>query len=129
MRLVPRNDIFSSLDLFDDSLFNNHNIMKSDIYEKDNNYVMEIDLPGLKKENINIDYNNGYLIISASKESNNEENSKYIKKERFYGKYTRSFYIGEFDENEIKASYNDGTLIINYPKEKQKDSKKQININ
>lgn len=127
MRLVPRNDIFNSLDFFDDTLFNN-NIMKTDIYESDNNYTLEIDLPGLKKENITIDYNNGYLIISASKESMSENNKKYIKKERFYGKYTRSFYIGEYDENDIKASYSDGILIINYPKEKQKNDKKQINI-
>lgn len=127
MRLVPRNDLFNSLDLFNDSIFHN-NIMKSDIYEKDEKYILEMDLPGFKKEDINIDYNNGYLIISASKESNKDENNKYIKRERFYGEYKRTFYIGECAENDIKANYNDGILTIIYPKENLKETKKQINI-
>jgi len=126
MRLVPRNDLFSSLDFFDDSIFHN-NIMKSDIYEKDGNYILEMDLPGFKKEDIKIDYDKCYLSVSATKESN-DENSKYVKRERFYGEYKRTFYIGECDEKEIKANYNDGILIITYPKENKKETKKQINI-
>lgn len=130
MKLVTRNDLFdNALRLFDDSIFNNSNIMKSDIYEKDNNYVMEMDIPGFNKEDINIDFDDGYLTISATKEENKEENNNYIKKERYYGEYKRSFYIGNIDESNIKANYNNGTLNITFPKDEiKKDTKKQITI-
>lgn len=130
MKLISRNDLFdNALKLFDDSIFNNNNIMKSDIYEKDNNYVIEIDVPGLNKEDITIDYDDGYLTISAVKEENKEENNNYIRKERYYGEYKRSFYIGNIDETNIKANYNNGTLNITFPKEEiSKDTKKQIEI-
>lgn len=130
MNLIPRNDYLSSaFDIFDTSFFKDTNIMKSDIYEQNNNYVLEIDLPGFDKENVNIDYHNEYLTIKAIKNANNEENDKYIKKERFYGEYKRTFYIGNLDESNIKANYNNGVLKITFPKEEvNKESKKQILI-
>ena len=129
MKLIPRNDFFdNALDIFDSSFFNN-NIMKSDIYEKDGNYIIEMDLPGFKKDEINISLDNKYLVISASKNEEKEENDKYIRKERYYGEYKRSFYIGEVEENSVKASYNDGILKVSFPKqEAEKNNKKQISI-
>ena len=130
MKLISKNDLFdNALRMFDDSIFETNNLMKSDIYEKDNNYVIEIDVPGLDKDNIKIDYDDGYLTISATKENTLEENSNNIRKERYYGEYKRSFYIGNIDESNIKANYNNGTLNITFPKEEiSKDTKKQIPI-
>lgn len=130
MNLIPRNDYLSSaFDIFDTSFFKDTNIMKSDIYEQNENYVLEIDLPGFDKENVSIDYHNEYLIIKVVKKDNHDENDKYIKKERFYGEYKRTFYIGNLDESNIKANYNNGVLKITFPKEElKKESKKQILI-
>lgn len=130
MNLIPRNDYLSSaFDIFDTSFFKDTNIMKSDIYEQNENYVLEIDLPGFDKENVSIDYHNEYLTIKAVKNDNHDENDKYIKKERFYGEYKRTFYIGNLDESNIKANYNNGVLKITFPKEDvKKETKKQILI-
>ena len=130
MNLIPRNDYLSSaFDIFDTSFFKDTNIMKSDIYEQNENYVLEIDLPGFDKENVSIDYHNEYLTIKAVKKDNHDENDKYIKKERFYGEYKRTFYIGNLDESNIKANYNNGVLKIAFPKEDvKKETEKQILI-
>lgn len=130
MNFIPRNDYLSSaFDIFDTSFFKDTNIMKSDIYEQNENYVLEIDLPGFDKENVSIDYHNEYLTIKAVKNENHDENDKYIKKERFYGEYKRTFYIGNLDESNIKANYNNGVLKITFPKEDvKKETKKQILI-
>lgn len=129
MKLIPRNDFFdSALDIFDSSLFNN-NIMRSDIYESDGNYVIEIDLPGFKKEEINIDLEDKYLVVSVSKKEEKEEKTRYIRKERYYGEYKRSFYVGSVKEDSIKANYNDGILVLSYPKvQAEKNTRKQISI-
>lgn len=127
MKLIPHTNFFdNALDIFDTSIFNN-NIMKSDIYEKDGNYIIEIDLPGFKKEEINVDLDDKYLVVKAIKTESIEE--KYIKKERYYGEYKRSFYVGDVKENSIKASYNNGMLSLSFPKvEVDKSRKKQIYI-
>lgn len=127
MKLIPHTNFFdNALDIFDTSIFNN-NIMKSDIYEKDGNYIIEIDLPGFKKEEINVDLDDKYLVVKAIKTESIEE--KYIRKERYYGEYKRSFYVGDVKENSIKASYNNGMLSLSFPKvEVDKSSKKQIYI-
>ena len=130
MNLMSKNDFFDdAFGLLDSSFFkNSNNIMKTDISVKDGNYIIEIDVPGLRKEDITIDYDNGYVTISASKEEKKEEDGKYIRRERYYGEYKRSFYVGDVNENDIKANYNDGTLTITLPKEEPKETKKQILI-
>jgi len=110
------NDYFS---LLDNRMLKESSFMRTDIYEKGNNYIVDIDLPGLKKEDIIINYENGYLTISASKKEENIEKGKYIRQERFYGEVKRSFYIGEKKEADIKATYQDGILSISFPKEEQ----------
>ena len=99
----------------------NTKIMKTDVQETDEGYIINMDLPGFNKENIQVDLKDGYLTISASKVSSEEEqdpNGKYIRKERFEGSCKRSFYIGEYaNEENIKAAYNNGVLKLEIPKE------------
>lgn len=103
--------------------------MKCDVYEKDGNYHIEADIPGIDKKDINVECEDGYLTITATKEDNNEEENKnYIKKERFYGKCQRRFYVGDVDMEFIKASFNNGILKITIPKQPEKKSTKLIDI-
>lgn len=93
--------------------------MKTDIKENDKGYTFEIDLPGIDKQNINVSLKEGYLTIQAKVEDKHEENSqeKYIRKERFSGVSTRSYYVGDVDEKTISAKYADGVLKLFVPKE------------
>jgi len=100
--------------------------MRSDVYEQDNQYVVEMDIPGFKKEDINIDYNNGYLSISAKNEDVVEEDKNYIRRERFYGQYQRSFYVGDIDESLIKANFDEGTLKVSFPKKQLENANKKL---
>ena len=108
------NDYF---DLFNIPYNREKEYMKTDIYEKSNKYILEIDLPGISKENIKFNYENGYLTISASKNSLSSNPDTYIRRERLYGEIKRSFYIGMKKESDIKAIYKDGILTISFPKE------------
>ena len=114
--MLPRyylNDYFT---LIDSPILKEREFMKTDIRECQNKYIMEIDLPGLKKEDIIINYENGYLTIKATK--NVELKTEvYVRRERFYGEVKRSFYIGEKKETDIKANYEGGILTISFPKE------------
>lgn len=128
MNLIPRKYFLD--DFFDDFDFSkNGAVMKSDIYEKDGNYNIEIDVPGFDKKDINIECKNGYLTVTAKRESNEESNDKnYIRKERSYGEYSRTFYLGDVDADLINAKFNNGILFITVPKE-EKETKKIIEIN
>jgi HSP20 family molecular chaperone IbpA len=94
--------------------------MKTDIKEVGDNYVIDIDLPGFKKENIELALNDGYLTVSANvnRAFENKEGQKdgYIRRERFSGSASRSYYVGDVTEEHIKAAYNDGVLSISFPK-------------
>ena len=118
------NDYF---DLFDNQYPREREYMKTDIYESNNKYIIETDLPGIKKNNIKINYENGYLTIKISKNSLSGNPNTYIRKERFYGEIKRTFYIGIKKESEIKATYQEGILQITFPKE-DLDNKQQKNI-
>ena len=103
--------------------------MKCDIYEQDGKCTIEMDLPGVKKEDLNIDVDDGNLIISVVKTSNTDDESKnYIRKERYFGKYERRFYVGDVDEAQIKASFKDGVLTVTMPTTKKELGKKKIEI-
>lgn len=103
--------------------------MKCDIYEKDNIYHIEADIPGFTKEDIKVEFNKGNLIIVAEKNSDNEDEDKnYLRRERYYGKYQRSFYLGEIDENACEASFENGILKITVPKKSEEETKKYIEI-
>ena len=126
MNLIPRK--FYLDDIFDNFESTSHN-MKCDIYEKEGDYHIEIDIPGFDKKDINIECDNGYLTITAEKSVENDDESKnYIRRERSYGKYQRSFYMGDVDDEKIKAEFKDGMLKIVVPKLKEIESKKHIEI-
>ena len=126
MKLIPRNYFLD--DVFED--FNsNNNSMKCDVYEKDDAYNIEVDVPGFKKEDINIDVDNGYLTIRASKHFDETEKGKnYICRERKYGKFERSFYLGDLKTDDVEASFENGTLKIRVPKIEESKDKKRIEI-
>jgi HSP20 family molecular chaperone IbpA len=142
MMMIPRKR--NEFDLFDDTFHDpfhdpffdrkESRIMKTDIKEKGNNYVIEVDLPGYEKENIEIEMENGYLKVTAKTSKNiddSDENEKYIHQERFYGECSRSFYVGDsIKEEDIKASFKNGILKLIFPKEEQKklEEKKKIQI-
>ncbi|MBP3920313.1 MAG: Hsp20/alpha crystallin family protein [Bacilli bacterium] len=111
-----------------DEVFNEKNKMNCDVYEKENKIFVEVDMPGFTKEDIKLEVNKGYLTITAEK--NQEENDKqYICRERtFYGKYQRSFYLGDIEEENIEAKFNNGILTIEIPKRNEQDNKKYIEI-
>ena len=105
----------------DKELYGKHagNVMKTDVRETDSGYEVDIDLPGFKKDEINAQLDNGYLTISASKGLDKEEKNKegkYIRKERYAGAMSRSFYVGdEVTQADIKARYEDGILRLSVP--------------
>ena len=110
-------------------------LMRTDVKELDNGFELSIALPGVKKEDITAEINDGYLTISATTSSNKDEKNadgKYIRRERFYGSAKRSFYVGEdITEEDIKAKYEDGILTLDIPKKEAKpvvEEKKYINI-
>jgi len=128
MDLIPRK--FYLDDIFDDFMVpERSNIGKCDIYEKEGNYHIEMDIPGFKKEDLKVNLENNYLTITAEKKiDNNDESKKYIRRERSYSKFERSIYLGNADEDNIDAEYKDGTLSITVPKIDENKSKKYIEI-
>ena len=111
----------------DKVLYGKHakNVMKTDVKETDNSYEVDIDLPGFKKDEIEAKLENGYLTISAAKgldkDEKEKETGKYIRKERYAGACTRSFYVGEeVDPGEIKAEFKHGILKLFVPKKEAK---------
>ena len=120
----------------DKALYGKHagNVMKTDVKETDTGYEVDIDLPGFKKDEINAKLDNGYLTISAAKGLDKDEqdkNGKYIRRERYAGSMSRSFYVGEgVTEEDIKAKYEDGILRLVVPKQDAKavENKKYIAI-
>ncbi len=117
--------------LFYDTLFDDYGMkgMESDVYLKDGVYHIEADIPGFNKEDINIDCHEGTITIKAEHEERNDEDSdkKYIRHERKYRKFERSFYFGDIDEDLIKAEFKNGTLHLSIP-QKAPVAKKQISI-
>ena len=139
MALIPRlvpNKLYLD-DVFDDFMFptmkDDFGKMKCDIYEKDGAYHLEMDVPGFDKKDVQIEIDdNDYLTITAEKNTEDSEedaDKNYIRKERNYGKYQRSFYVGGIDKDNIQANFENGILKISMPKkEEEKSSKKTIEI-
>lgn len=117
-----------SLTPFNMNLFNNG--LKVDLKETDTSYLIEADLPGIKKDAIDLSFNNNYLTISAKRDDTVEDNKEnFIRQERRYGEFKRSFYIDNVDEKNINASFEEGVLKIELPKlEKGKGNSNKIEI-
>ncbi len=109
-------------------------LMRTDIKETDDAFKLAIDLPGVKKEDLSVEIQDGYLEVSAESKSESEDaaaDGSYLRKERFAGKFSRKFYVGEdIDDDAITASLEDGTLKVNVPKrsEPEPETKKTIVI-
>lgn len=115
--------------------YTNPSVMRTDVKENASGYELHIELPGYKKEDIQAELKDGNLTISASSKVENDkkdENGRYIRRERFYGNCSRSFYVGEHvEQTDIKARFEDGILKIFVPKKEAKpvvEEKKYIAI-
>ena len=107
----------------DHKLYGKHaaRVMKTDLKEHEDGYELSVDLPGFKKEQIELQLQNGYLTITASKgleEENKDKKGRLVHQERYTGSMTRSFYIGEhLTEEDVKAKFENGVLTLDFPKE------------
>lgn len=137
MPSILRNGFIDNI--FDDDFFmdvkGRKNMGNTDIKELEDKYLLEVELPGFKKENIKAEMNNGYLVITASQEENKDEKieeGKYIRKERYSGKCMRSFYVGEqISQEDVKAKFENGVLTLEVPKKEAQEKvehKKYIQI-
>ena len=135
--MVPRRNS-NGLDIFDDVFADpffsekENKIMRTDLKEKDGKYFLEIDIPGFDKDDIKIELQEGYLTITAEKDDEKEDkHAKYLKRERFSGMCSRSYYVGDnVKEEDIKANFKNGILTVEFPKEPEKkvEEKKYIPI-
>ena len=121
------------MDPFNDPFFNSSrnalygkhskNMMKTDVRETDGSYELDIDLPGFKKDEISAEIRDGYLTVSAAKGLDKDQSDKegrYIRRERYAGQCSRSFYVGEgVTEQDISAKFEDGILRLSIPKKEQ----------
>lgn len=114
---------------FDDNFFKGEEKVKTDVYEKEGKMYVEMEAPGYTKDNIDISLDKGELTVTFAKESKEEENKKYLHRERrSYSKITRSFYLGDVEEDEVEAIFKNGVLVVSSPKKKEIETKKIINI-
>ena len=116
------------------ALYGKHgkNLMKTDVRETENSYGLDIDLPGFKKDEVNVDLKDGYLTISAAKgvdKDQQDKAGKYIRQERYAGACSRSFFVGEaVKPEEVSAKYEDGILKLSVPKAGEKALPKTTTI-
>lgn len=136
--LMPSTNTFNSIfgeNFFDDFMnspfsgYEVNNLMNTDIKDTEQGYEVVIDMPGIKKDDVKAELENGYLTISASSSSSNDEkgtDGSYIRRERYSGSCSRSFYVGEnVKEEDIKARFEDGTLKLLIPKKEEQPAVEQ----
>ena len=141
LNLMIRKNRKRNLGLFDDSFFNDffntpfllgdRQIMRTDLREEDNRYLLDIELPGLNKQDIKLSLEDGYLTVEVVKEESKEQKDdkgNYVRRERYYGNCSRTFYLGDVKEEDIAANYNNGILTVSVPKAEAVDKKKYIEI-
>ena len=134
--VARNNDLFDDLfdNMFRAPVFGGQSLMKTDVREKDGKYILDVEMPGYKKEDVKISLYNGTLTISAERHSSNEEKDdagRMIRQERYSGNCSRSFYVGDgIKDTDVHASFNDGILKIELPTEqkKEEEEKKFIDI-
>ena len=134
--LMRHNDLFEDMfdNMFKAPVMSPNALMKTDVHEKDGKYILDVEIPGYKKEDVQISLYNGTLSITASKNNNTEEkddSGRVIRQERYSGTCSRSFYVGEgVKDTDVHASFTDGILKIELPTEqkKEEEEKKFIDI-
>lgn len=128
---IFRNGFFDDFDDFMDwpTVSTDTTLMKSDVKDAGDHYELMMDLPGFKKEDVKLQLKNGVLSFEATTNKNNDEkddNGKYLRRERFQGTCSRSFYVGRnITENDIKAKFDNGVLTVCIPKPEQKPQVEQ----
>lgn len=129
-------DIFNLFNDFDRNFFGDRSSVcscRTDIRDEGDKYVLESELPGFEKSDISLDINGSYLVISAERRSSSEdkdEKGSYIRRERSFGTYKRSFDISDVNTEQINAEYKNGILTIDLPKKKQEEPvSKRLEIN
>jgi HSP20 family protein len=126
-------DIFENFfnDRFFPSLYKNSSQMKVDIKENEKEYILEVELPGIKKEEVNLEIDEGRLTISVRKDEQKEDKQdNYIRKERSFSAMTRSFEVSDVETDGIDAKFENGLLFITLPKKQEKEVKgRKIEIN
>lgn len=130
------NDLFDDIfdNMFRTPTYTNNAVMKTDVHEKDGKYILDVEIPGYKKEDVKISLFNGTLTISAEHNETNEEKDakgRILRQERYSGTCTRSFYVGDaIKDTDVKASFDNGILKIEIPTEqkKEEETKKFIDI-
>ena len=145
MLMPTRRNFFNNLmadpfDAFFDSAFapapkSSSSLMRTDIKEHEDGFELTIDLPGFKKEDVQAELKDGYLTVSAETKSESDDSDKkgtWVRKERFTGTCSRTFYVGEdVEESDIKARFENGTLVVDVPKKQPQpklEEKKTIAI-
>ena len=128
-----KNGLNDNFDLFDGisdfmSSFSNKTFMASDLCENDKAYMLTCDVPGVKKENINISFDNRTLIVTVNQEEESTDKKNYIRKENYSAQYSRSYYLADGDSNSIKAKLENGVLRVIVGKINQVESKQTIAI-
>ena len=124
---------FDFFEEFSRNLFNDFkpNFIKIDIHETDNEYIVEAELPGISKDNIQVTYEDGVLTISGQQQTDTvdeDKKGKLIRSERSLTSVQRQYLLENVKEDEIKASYSDGVLKVTLPKDSNKEIKKSISI-
>ena len=111
---------------------NAKNLMKTDVRETDNTYELDVDLPGFKKDEVQLDLKDGYLTISAAKgldKDQEDKKGKYIRQERYAGACSRSFFVGEeIEPRDVSAKFEDGILRVSLPKRVKKELSRNSTI-
>ena len=148
---ISKDDDFNSLfNIFDEPFFHNTLLplsatksFKVDVKDLGSAYELTAELPGIKKENISLNYDKGYLAIKTvvdkkdekpaeaqgeEKATDKKQPEKYLRRERYYGEMQRSFYIDNIDEANIKAAYKDGILTVTLPKVTEEQTAKTITV-
>ncbi|MCD7739266.1 MAG: Hsp20/alpha crystallin family protein [Lachnospiraceae bacterium] len=129
-------------DFFEDEFFHPFHgngreaeMMRTEVKENDADYEVTMNLPGIQKENVKVQLKDGYLTVGASSDTNNDQKDdegRYIRRERYVGSFSRSFYVGEdVKQEEIKAKFENGTLVLTVPKKVQQpavEEKRYIEI-
>ncbi len=108
-------------DFFNPVVYTGRHSMRTDVKKTDNGYELSIDMPGFEKDDIKISLSNGYVNIEAKREEKEENDKNYVRRERSYS-CSRSYYVGDsVSEEDVKAKYRNGTLILTVPEKQQKN--------
>lgn len=128
---MRKNNEVSLYDFFNDMFSPSVSTMKSDVKENEKEYILDVELPGFKKEDINVDFNDGYLTVKAShkeeKKEDKDNKHRYLRQERRYSSVERSFYVGDINLEGVKAKLDNGILTIIVPK-KELEAPKENSI-